>query len=147
MVLLASQFQGFCRDLHDECIHHLARAMPSADLKRIVREEFELHRRLDAGNPNTGNIGADYNRLGLIFWTAVEADHARNSDRRAALDALIQWRNAIAHQNFDPAKLGGRSTILLHEVRAWRSACDGLAWSFDRVMWTYLHGLTGTAPW
>src|SRR3954447_9356465 len=52
VVLLASQFQGFCRDLHEECIDHLARAMPSAELKRIVREEFRLHRRLDAGNPN-----------------------------------------------------------------------------------------------
>ncbi|HEY1381065.1 MAG TPA: hypothetical protein VGF55_29975 [Gemmataceae bacterium] len=147
LVLLASQFQGFCRNLHNECIDHLARAMPSGELERTVYEEFRLHRRLGTGNPNPGNIGADYNRLGLVFWDVVDADHTRNRDRRAALDALILWRNAIAHQDFDPTRLGGRTTVQLHEVRAWRSACDGLARSFDRVMGTYLHGVTGIAPW
>jgi hypothetical protein len=146
-VLLASQFQGFCRDLHTECTDHLVRAVAPASLQPILRLEFELHRRLDVGNPNPGNIGADYNRLGLNFWGRVEAEHARNPSRKAALEALNAWRNAIAHQDFDPARLGGRTTLHLHEVRAWRSACDGLARSFDTVMGAHLRTATGAAPW
>src|SRR5436190_15301576 len=63
-VLLASQFQGFCRDLHEECVDHLARAVTPASFRRLLQTEFELHRRLDVGNPSPGNIGADFNRLG-----------------------------------------------------------------------------------
>ena len=106
-----------------------------------------MHRRLDVGNPNPGNIGADFNRLGLSFWDQAIAENARNPNRKAALEVLNVWRNAIAHQDFDPAKLGGRTALLLHEVRAWRSACDGLSRSFDNVMGAHLLALTGTAPW
>jgi hypothetical protein len=145
-VLLASQFPGFCRDLH-ECVEHVSRMVPSADLQRLVRMEFLMHRRLDVGNPNSGNISADFNRLGLVFWNKVEGDHTRNHDRRAALDDLARWRNAIAHQHFDPAKLDGRSTVQLHEVRTWRGSCYGLARSFDRVMRAHMTGITGSPPW
>ena len=31
-------------------------------------------RKLDHGNPNAGNLGADFGRLGLPFWSAVDAD-------------------------------------------------------------------------
>ena len=82
-MLLASQFQGFCRDLHSECVDHLVRAVAPAGLRPILQIEFELHRRLDAGNPNPGNIGADFNRLGLNFWDHVEAENARNPNRKA----------------------------------------------------------------
>jgi hypothetical protein len=109
--------------------------------------EFEFHRRLDTGNPNPGNIGADFNRLGLSFWDLVEAENARNPSRKVALEELNVWRNAIAHQDFNPAKLGGRTTLLLHEVRAWRNTCDGLARSFDNVMRVYLQAMTGAVPW
>src|SRR5437870_518257 len=39
-VLLASQFQGFCRDLHTECVDYLVALIPVADPQGTVREEF-----------------------------------------------------------------------------------------------------------
>ena len=146
-VLLASQFQGFCRDLHSECVDHLARAVASPALRGIIEDDLRLHRRLDAGNPNPGNLGADFNRLGLKFWAEVEAADARNGQRRQLLEWLTTWRNAIAHQDFDPARLGGRTTLQLQEVRAWRSACDGLTRSFDAVLRHHLRTVTGAYPW
>src|SRR5437879_7303033 len=54
-VLLSSQFQGFCRDLHTECIMHIIGAVTPAGIQATLRDEFLLARRLDRGNPNAGN--------------------------------------------------------------------------------------------
>src|SRR5271167_497496 len=62
-VLLASQFQGFCRDLHTECVFHLTDGLMPAKMRPIVRAEFTRERKLDKGNANPGNVGEDFNRL------------------------------------------------------------------------------------
>jgi len=36
-VLLASQFQGFCRDLHSERVHHIVQQVPAAPAERAPR--------------------------------------------------------------------------------------------------------------
>lgn len=146
-VLLSSQFQGFCRDLHSESVAHLSRAASPALLQGILFVEFVQNRKLDTGNPNPGNIGSDFNRLGLNFWSRVNVQDARNADRRVRLERLNAWRNAIAHQDFDPAKLGGTTVLRLETVRSWRRPTGRLATSFDAVMETHLRLVTGTAPW
>jgi hypothetical protein len=145
-VLLASQFQGFCRDLHTECAEHLIAATP-AELRRIIRTQFLWGRALDRGNPNSGNVGSDFNRFVMNFWTEVLAEHNQNARRRQYLDQLNSWRNAIAHQDFDPAQLGGTTILHLATVRQWRSSLNGLAVSFDNVMRAHLQGLLGAPPW
>lgn len=146
-VLLSSQFQGFCRDLHSECVDHLAHAVTPAALQAILHAEFVQNRKLDKGNPNPWNIGNDFSRLGLAFWDDVKAHDARNSGRRTQLENLNNWRNAIAHQDFDPAKLGGSITLRLDTIRTWRRASHHLAVSFDAVMQTHLSFLIGVPPW
>jgi hypothetical protein len=146
-VLLSSQFQGFCRDLHTESVNCLVRAVLPATLRVSLQLEYLAYRKLDRGNPSPGNIGADFNRLGLTFWSEVQADDGRNPQRRALLEELNEWRNAIAHQDFDPARLGGSTILRLERVRSWRNACDGLARSFERVLFAHLNWLTGAPPW
>lgn len=143
--LLSSQFQGFCRDLHSEAVDHLVRSVQPASLQEVLRAEFLLHRKLDQGNPNAGNIGADFNRLGLKFWDMIQAESKLNSDRAAHIEDLNNWRNAIAHQDFDPRKVSG--TINLERVRRWRKACSQLANAFDRVIRRHVTDITGVAPW
>ncbi len=53
-VLLSSQFQGFCRDLHSECAHLLAKGVTPTSLISILEAEFIQGRKLDKGNPNPG---------------------------------------------------------------------------------------------
>jgi hypothetical protein len=147
-VLLSSQFQGFCRDLHDECAGYLVAPVASLVLLATYRSNLLFGRKLDTGNANSGNIGADFNRFGVAFWPAVDADSPRNPARRLALEALNRWRNAIAHNAFTPDMYKGRRPSLhLVEVQEWRKACDGLARSFDNVLRAHLHSATGVVPW
>jgi hypothetical protein len=120
---------------------------PPTPLKFIVLNEFRRGRQLDQRNAQPGSIGADFGRLGIDFWAEVEACDPRHTVRKAALDQLNVWRNAIAHQDFEPAKLGGTTTLHLAQVRKWRTSCRHLARAFDEVMRRYLIGLTGAAPW
>jgi hypothetical protein len=147
-VLLSSPFQGFCRDLHEEGADCLAASVGPPVLSATYRSNLLFARKLDTGNPNAGNIGSDFGRLGLVFWPAVDTDSPRNLQRRQALEALNRWRNAIAHSAFAPDMVkGGRPALQLSEVQAWRKACDGLARSFDHVLQAHLLSATGVVPW
>ena len=144
-VLLSSQFQGFCRDLHSEAAEFIADAVTPRSLRPVLHHEFKLHRRLDRGNPNPGNIGADFNRLGIHFWNQVRTPNHRNAGRIGYLEELNDWRNAIAHQDFTP--LGSSSNLRLTTVRQWRQACEQLADAFDIVIKDHIQHLTGAPPW
>jgi hypothetical protein len=147
-VMLASHFQAFCRDLHTECAEAFAAPVPLLDLRRALYASVVSGRKLDSGNANPSNIGADFGRFGLSFWPAVDVDHPRNPRRKALLEELNGWRNAIAHQSFTAAMLkGGYAVLPLTRVQRWRTACAGLARSFDRVMRGHLLKITGMVPW
>lgn len=143
-VLLSAQFQGFCRDLHSECADLILESVEPPILRAAVRTEFSLARKLDRGNPNPGNIGADFDRLGLVFWEHVHRMDVRNRQRQRMLAELSEWRNAVAHQDFDRARLVPPS-LTLQSIRRWRSACGGLARSFDRVIRNYVACIAGSA--
>jgi len=142
--LLSSHFQGFCRDLHSECIDHIAAAMPR-QFRVFVRTEFVWNRKLDKGNPHPGAVGEDFNRLGIDFWRTVNALDARNARRNQLLTELVNWRNAVAHQDF--TAVGGSATLHLNRIRGWRRAVGALADAFDRAMYNHLTALLGNAPW
>lgn len=141
-VLLSSQFQAFCRDLHSEAAQFLATAT-QAGVRPIVLAVLTRGRKLDAGNPNPGNLGSDFERLGMTFWPAVNGLDRRNAARQALLEQLNTWRNAIAHQDW--GRVG--PALRVGNVRAWRSACRSLSWSFDRAVQVHLAALVGTPPW
>ena len=144
--LVSAHFQGFCRDLHSECVVQLVSIVP-APLQLILRTEFNWNRNLGRGNPHPGALGADFGRLGIELWTTVYALDTRNERRRRLLQELVDWRNAIAHQDFDPVVAGGPPTLRLDRVRAWRRAVGALAHSFDRAMYNHLRALLGGPPW
>jgi hypothetical protein len=146
VVLLSSEFQGFCRDLHSEAVEHLARTISPSSFASILKAEFTIHRRLDNQNPTPATIGADFNRLGLTFWEIVMKRSPRNKKRKDALDIMNKWRNAIAHQDFDLNELGG-TTVHISFVRYWRRICNDLALEFDLVLKEHLTTLTGQIPW
>src|SRR5215468_7919843 len=66
-VLLASQFQGFCRDLHTQAVDHLLATLRlAAPIHAVVKHEFDTRRQLARGNAQSGSIGADFGRLGIM---------------------------------------------------------------------------------
>jgi hypothetical protein len=146
-VLLSSQFQGYCRDLHTECADYFVQSVPAGLLRTALRNVLVHNRKLKAGNPNPGNVGEDFNRFGLSFWAEVKNLDLRNQARLDRLENLNAWRNAIAHQDFDPAKLGGVTVLRLQHVREWRTACNQLARAFDEVMRFQLQAVNSVSPW
>ncbi len=145
-VLLSAHFQGFCRDLHAECVDRLVRCIEPATFRPALRVEFGFARRLDRGNPNPGNIGADFNRLGLFFWDEVCGADVRNALRQRKLEELSGWRNAIAHQDLERWTLHPPS-LTLRVIQGWRRSCNALARSLDLVMSRYIASVTGVEPW
>jgi len=142
-MLLSSQFQGFCRDLHSEAIDFIASKVAPAPLSPVVRAMLLQGRKLDFGNPNPGNLGSDFGRLGMQFWPNVNALDRRNAGRQKELETLNTWRNAIAHQDWHT--IG--PSLRLPQVRAWREACHALAKGFDRAVGAHVATLVGAKPW
>lgn len=142
-VLLSSQFQGFCRDLHTDALDFIVANTSPPAVANTLQVVLARGRKIDAGNPNPGNLGSDFARLGVALWPEVARIDARKDDRLAALETLSTWRNAIAHQDW--SRVG--PDLRLATVRAWRSVCHGLARSFDAALRSYLQRVVGTPPW
>ncbi|HEU4558364.1 MAG TPA: HEPN domain-containing protein [Longimicrobium sp.] len=147
VVALSSQFQRFCRDLYSEAVDHFVAQPNFAPLEPVLLNSLNLNRRLAVGNANPGNIGADFGRFGLRLWDQVNRASPRNAVRQSKLGELNLWRNAVAHQDFTNPALGGRDTLRIGEVRAWRSACSNLAVEFDRQVGLYLSSIIRVRPW
>lgn len=147
VVLLSSQFQRFCRDLHSDAADFLGEQAAYAQLAPLLKASLSLGRRLDSGNPNPANIGSDFSRFGTDVWALARQKDVRTVRRREKLEALNRWRNAVAHQDFRNTSLGGRETVRLGEIREWRAACEGLAVDFDAIMRLYLKSVCGKVPW
>ncbi|HEU0055489.1 MAG TPA: hypothetical protein VFQ39_20015 [Longimicrobium sp.] len=147
VVLLASQFQRFCRDLHTEAVGHLVAQIGSVSIATIVYGRMTGGRKLDVGNANPGNIGSDFGHLDLNLWASVRGRDSRNRVRQELLAELNAWRNAIAHQDFRHLGAGGAHHLRIDSVRRWRAACTALAVDFDAVVRLHLLTVTGTTPW
>jgi hypothetical protein len=145
VVLLASHFQGFCRDLHEESVNSFVKLITPAPLQPIIRKELLWNRQLDKGNAQPGSIGADFGRLGMSpFWTHVQSYDLQEQFQEKLVE-LNEWRNAIAHQDF--TELRGSVKLRLAQVQQWRIICNRLARVFDQVMRSYLYSRTGAWPW
>jgi hypothetical protein len=150
---LAAEFQGFARDLHNQavecCVHPIARSNPS--LANVVQLDMTRYRNLDKGNANPGGLGADFARLGIVLWPALERTSYRASTWNKHLDALNTARNAAAHSDnsgFLRLQKLGYQSINLSVVRRWRRSLDSLATAMDEVVGDYLALLLGgPRPW
>jgi hypothetical protein len=146
VVLLSSQFQKYCRDLHSQASDHIANQAP-ASIRNVVLARFTEGRKLDTGNPNPGNLGSDFNRFGFGFWDEIRTADTRNAGRQEKLEELNLWRNAIGYHDFSNPALATRTAVRLNEVNGWRRACNALASQFDGVLCRHLTTMTGAAPW
>lgn len=144
-VILAAEFQGFCRDLHTEAVSFLVRPL-AVSLRVIVEDEFSWNRQLDRSNATPSSLGTDFGRLGIDLWKLVDVAYPQGPLLRRKLEELNSWRNAIAHSDFDPVRLGG--TILrLQQVRRWRWVCARLARILDRIVTDGFFVKLGSRPW
>lgn len=143
VMLLSAHFQGFCRDLHTECVLVVASAVP-LPMRYMVQNQCLANRELDGANPRYATIRRDFERFGFDLSVALAVDPA-NPGRITRLDHMNQWRNYAAHHKTAVPPAGGPFTV--PTVIAWKDSCDGLAGELDRVMYNQLQALTGVPPW
>jgi hypothetical protein len=160
-VVLAAQFQGFCRDLHSESTDVVAEVITSFSfagsvdslaVAGLVWSALTESRRLDRGNAHPSSLGASFKSFDLDIWEAARQLDARTARRSRRLEQLNVWRNAIAHQDFDFSRhqlevLEGVTSLDLGWVRTFRSCCDQLAATFDKVLAWHLEPIVGGRPW
>ena len=147
-LLLAAEFQGFARDLHDEAgaTFALEGGIGNSTLESILKARVTQNRQLDRGNANPGNLGSDFKILGLDLWADLaEGWPAKKPRWNAYLAELNTARNAIAHSNSgEIASLG----VNLRAVKKWHRSLDGLASAMDDVVGKHLKDLFKISdPW
>ncbi len=143
VLLLSAHFQGFCRDLHTECIAALVATVPPA-AQSIVQTQCLAGRGLDGANPRYEIIRDDFRRFDFDIAPALGADPA-NTLRITHLGHLNSWRNFVAHDKPTPPAVGG--PFSLATVTGWRASYDGLAVAFDGLLYAHLRKIFGADPW
>lgn len=143
-VLLASEFQGFCRDLHSEATDHLVSVANPPSLRLVLWNRMIDGRQLDRGNANPATLAHDFGRFEMALWDELRSRNPGMQQRHRQLADLNTWRNVVAHHDF--AKLG-RTNLRLSEVRVFRQACNALAHNLDGVVGVQLAALAGSSPW
>jgi hypothetical protein len=148
VLLLAGEFQGYARHLHEEAAEVFAAeaANGSRDLEAIIKAQLTQNRRLDRGNAQPGSLGSDFNFFGCDLWGDLAARWpAKKQGWHRALTELNEARNAIAHSHDGKIK---SLVVDLRAVRRWRSSLDVLAGKMDDVVARHLETVLGIQnPW
>lgn len=140
VLLLSAHFQGFCRSLYTEGAQIIVSKLRPT-LQVLIQAQFAAHQQLDRGNPTIQNIRADFERFG--FALDLIAIDSANEVRLTHLGELTRWRNAAAHHSPPPPGI----PLTLSKLQAWRSSCNGLATSLDRIMYNHLRRILRRDPW
>jgi hypothetical protein len=97
LMLLSSHFQQYCRNLHSEAVGHLLGGIDPA-LHSFVSASLTVGRKLDQGNPNPGNLGADFGRAGDAPLARCDRDLPPSSDTKGS----TRENDPLAKRNCPP---------------------------------------------
>ncbi|WP_449349594.1 hypothetical protein [Streptomyces shaanxiensis] len=149
---MATEFQGFCRALHDEASEFFAvtAAQGNPNLENMLQKLVTRDRSLDRGNAQKNSIAQDYSRFGFIFWQAMQRADGRAGAWPEELSMMNEMRNAVAHD--DTAKLqslASKGYVLdVQTIQVWHSMLDDIATLMDDVVSLSLSALLGVSrPW
>ncbi len=131
VVLLAAQFQGFCRDLYSECVSAVVATVPLA-MQTLVQRQCNSRCELAGANARYESIRADFERFNLSLTTAFDTHSPAAAGWVTTLGHMNAWRNTVAHGNPVAPPHGG--PLSLASVRMWRAACDNLAGALEVVV-------------
>jgi hypothetical protein len=164
-VALSAEFQGFCRDLHEDAAIHVTESIRLAPenakiapvvLNALVRERVlslaaksQKERRLDTGNVNVDALASDYSMLGMDLWADLAKKYpAKTPKWKTNLNRLNEVRNGVAHSDADKLVRAHREYgLTLATFTRWRSSLNGAAHAMDKAVNAYLWDLTGSEPW
>lgn len=148
---LASEFQGYVRDLHDEASETLVgRAQfATAAHESVFGNLLSFNRQLDSKNATPSTLRQDFWRFGFNVLDEIKSNYVRGEGWLKTLDQLNMARNGIAHS--DPAKIvqvTAGSRLGIRQVRGWDVAVQSLATALDKVTARKVAAITnGGRPW
>jgi hypothetical protein len=151
VLALASEFQGFSRELHDETTGFLASTLAAGNAAHfsVIRNSFTTRRQLDRVNAGTDTVAEDFGRFGIEIWKDIAVAVKSGKRWRQQLDKMNYARNGIAHN--DLGKLQRLKSegypINTLTVDKWYSACNATCRQMDSVLQKHLRNLTGVRPW
>jgi hypothetical protein len=92
---LASEFQGFARDLHTEAVGAVLDWLCPGDVGRqqVLQLPYLEGRRLDRGNADSAGLAHDFGLLGVGFWHTLGSRHKTARQWRVNLESLNATRN------------------------------------------------------
>lgn len=102
---LVAEFQGYCRDVHDEAVDHVVGCLGITDpgLLALTRAAFIRDRDLNKGNPTWNALQNDFGRLEMRLTADMDSRFTTAPALRTKLSELMYARNAFVHS--DEAKL------------------------------------------
>lgn len=149
---LASEFQGFARDLHDEGIDVVYGQMDEWNpvWARTFRQLLLLRRDLDRRNASPSTLASDFERFGLDLWPDLIRSDRRCAHWQGSLERLNVATNALVHD--DVTKLRRLATdgvsLDIEGFLVWRRAADAVAVAMDRLLAEHLaETLRAPVPW
>ncbi|MGW4367693.1 hypothetical protein ACWEKT_18805 [Nocardia takedensis] len=149
-VSLAAEFQGFCRDLHDEAAVAFVDSLGFVNDPRagVIRNALVRGRNLDKGNAQPASLGSDFQILGVTLWPDVYTAYPTLGPKwNDTLTSLNKARNAVAHRNDTQlAQVRQAQPLTLATFRKWRRSLNGAAAGFDNIVGAYLKS-TANADW
>ena len=147
LLAVASEFQGFARDLHDLAVEAfvVAAAPGNVRLAGVIRRRLVHSRALDSRNPQPDALAEDFGRLGLPLWRSLG-----DPPERTSLATLLTARNAVAHadvEKLDAIRVSGHR-LTVQTIKRWRGDLDALAAAMDACVATHHASLFASAkPW
>jgi hypothetical protein len=152
VLLLASEFQGYVRELHDEAAEFLASAMSNGNQTyiRLIRNNLTINRALDHKNARSETLREDFRRFGGFDLCAdISASLTSGPRWIEKIDILNEARNSIAHNNLGKLQMLSSKgyPLNLPTVKSWGAACRGVARHADIVVGRRLTQITGVKPW
>ncbi|MFF6949738.1 hypothetical protein ACFZAD_13925 [Streptomyces iakyrus] len=147
VVLLAAEFQGFARDLHDEAgvIFAKEAANGNSELESVLRARLTVGRQLARGNATPRNLGSDFLMLGVSIWDELRLRGEDAAGLDGVLNSLNAARNAVAHSN--TVAIDGMK-ISENKVTHWHRSVDMLAERMEDVVMDHLADMFGLSdPW
>jgi len=148
LLLLASQLQGFCRDLHTEAATFVAAQSP-ASTRALVESGLTRDRKLDRGKrePSKHRLGFRSPRHRRLAYGPSARPAEQASPRK--LEQPNVWRNVIVHDSKpnadDATKIQGTRPTLTYG-RKLRRAAVALAPHFDEVVRAEIAAIAGASP-
>lgn len=139
VLLLASEFQGFCRDLYDNGVRVLVGAAETrnSELRLTLADGLALGRGLNRRSADAKTLGDDFLRLGLNLWPDLAASHPGSAPAwREGLAQLHRARNGVAHHDLGriEAVHAAGWAMQIGTIRSWRKVVDEITAAMDTIL-------------